>query len=132
MEAGDSGEPEAFLKVRDDEVCEKTLGSNFWSFQSLYFFGAQPAARHTAEGQYVFIEQANTPGWKKGLCKRVKGQWEGAGGPSCALQWRLGGEKHRPSNCLHRRWSRQEKLHVTSGGGPSSNSSCGSHKSVYL
>lgn len=28
------------LKVRDDEVCEKTLGSNFWSFQSLYFFGA--------------------------------------------------------------------------------------------
>lgn len=41
----------SILKVRDDEVCEKTLGSNFWSIQSLYFFGAQPAARHIAEGQ---------------------------------------------------------------------------------
>ena len=41
----------SILKVRDDEVCENTLGSNFWSFQSLYFFGAQPAASHTAEGQ---------------------------------------------------------------------------------
>lgn len=79
----------------------------------------------------MFIEQVNTPRWKKGICKRVKGWWEGAGGPSCSLQWRLGGEKHRPSNCLHRNWSQQEKLHVTSGGGPSSNSSCG-HTYLFI
>ena len=41
----------SILKVRDDEVCEKTQGSNFWSFQSLYFFSVQPAAWHTTEGQ---------------------------------------------------------------------------------
>ena len=46
-----AGRARSILKVRDDEVCEKTHGSNSWSFQSLYFFSAQPAAWHTAEGQ---------------------------------------------------------------------------------
>lgn len=51
MTAERAGRARSILKVRDDEVCEKTQGSNSWSFQSLYFFSAQPAAWHTAEGQ---------------------------------------------------------------------------------
>lgn len=65
----------------------------------------------------MFIEQVNTPRWKKGICKRVKGWWEGAGGPSCSLQWRLGGEKHRlQTACIETGGSRKHSMSLQEGG----------------